>query len=57
MKTENSSERVWHKTGETKKGEAIYRSTLGHFAVVRDHNYLSQMTEQEIADMKRDTDS
>ncbi|MBW2599981.1 MAG: hypothetical protein JRC60_07910, partial [Deltaproteobacteria bacterium] len=44
------SKRVWHKVGHTKKGEDIYESTLGHFAVERDHMYLSEMTKQEMAD-------
>ena len=51
-KQDTFSERLWKKVGETKKGEAIRKSILGHLAVERDHMYLCQMTDQEKKDME-----
>ena len=52
-KPQRPSPRVWTRIGCTKKGQDIYRSILGNYAVERDHKYLAGPTEEEKKEIKR----
>lgn len=45
--------RVWPRIGCTKKGQDIYRSILGNYAVEQDHKYLAGPTEEEKLEIKK----